>query len=578
MAPVYFALDESVRGSFYVPEEMYQYAVKKGLDPMALKSPGINNKLDVAPPGNGPVVTAAYGDLQAALRKDPRRPQIFMQHGIGLTFPHSAYAGGAGMQRDVALFLDPNEHTRALIAKTFPHKPGFVIGTPKMDKLSAISFQRSEGKPVVCISFHWDGSAIAPEAGNALKHYAEILPVLAKQENFTMIGHGHPRIMGGLDPYFRSVGIEPVWDFEEVMRRADLYINDCSSTLYEFCITGKPVIILNAPQFRRGMHTGIRFWKYTDVGPMVDEPGELLSAISHQLSAEGNAEYAGARAKAVADLYPYLGQSAKRAAEVIEGFVASKGPAIQRIERVHDESIGILYMCFGAKAATEVRKSMTSLRNLGVSIPVCVVGDTPMRGAQFIEWAGVCPFDASQRENFQFRAGRVKPQLAELTPFERTLYIDADTEFMSDILGGFEMLGDIDLALAQELLSIGQLYNKERAGWEINIQERDQTIKELGGDPNIQFLNSGVIFFRKCEQVRALFQAWGRQWLRYQQWDEQLALMRAMHECTVKYKALSVDWNHPHRNKARIIFHNYGRGVARMNINPEISKEMEMTA
>jgi len=578
MAPVYFALDESVRGSFYVPALIHKYALSKGLDAVPLKSPGVNNKLDVMPPGSGPVVTSAYGDLQAALRNDPRRPQIFMQHGIGLTFPHSAYAGGTGMQRDVSLFLDPNEHTRGLIAKTFPNKAGFVVGTPKMDKISAVSGQRSAGKPVVCISFHWDGSAIAPEAGNALKHYAEILPLLAEQENFKVIGHGHPRIMGGLDPYYRSVGIEAVWDFEEVIQRADLYVNDCSSTLYEFCVTGKPVIILNAPQFRRRVHTGIRFWKYTDVGPMVDDPGELLSAISGQLSAEGEMQYADARSKAVAELYPYLGESAKRAASVIESFVASKGPAIQKIGRVQDETIGILYMCFGTKAAAEVRKSMASLRNLGVSIPVCVVGDTPVRGAQFIEWSGESPFDASQRENFQFRAGRVKPFLVGLTPFERTLYIDADTEFMSDIVKGFEYLNDHDLALAEELLTLGKLYNKPRAGWEINIIERDETIKELGGDPERKFLNSGVIFFRKNEQVAALFDAWHCQWLRFQQWDEQLALMRALHQQPVKYKALSVDWNHPHRHLAKIIFHNYGRAVARTNVPRDVNEEKEMIA
>jgi len=559
-----------MRGAFYVPELIHKYALSKGIDAVALKSPGINNKLDVMPPGSGPVVTSAYGDLQVALRKDPRRPQIFMQHGVGLTFPHSAYAGGAGMQRDVSLFLDPNQHTRDLVAKTFPHKPGFVIGTPKMDKISAVRFQRSEGKAVVCISFHWDGSAIAPEAGRALKHYADILPLLAKQENFTIIGHGHPTVMGGLDPYYRSVGIEPVWDFEEVMQRADLYVNDCSSTLYEFCVTGKPVIILNAPWFRRGFHTGIRFWEYTDVGPQVDEPGELLSAISGQLSADlpgkSSDQWKEGRERAVRDLYPYLGESAKRAASVIEEFAASKGPAIHKIERVQGETIGILYMCFGSKAAMEVRKSMASLRNLGVSIPVCVVGDTPVRGAQFIEWIGESPFDASQRENFQFRAGRIKPLLVGLTPFERTLYIDADTEFMSDIVKGFEYLNEYDLALAEELLTIGKLYNKPRAGWEINIMERDETIQETGGDVDRKFLNSGVIFFRKNDQVAALFEAWHCQWLRFQQWDEQLALMRALYQHPVKYKALSVDWNHPHRHQAKIIFHNYGRGAARMNL------------
>lgn len=570
MAPVWFALDEDMRGSFYVPALIQDYAIKKGLDVIALKPPGINNKLDVAPRGDGPLVTCGYNDLQRALHKKPRRPMIFMQHGIGLTFQNNAYAGGAGMQRDVSLFLDPNEHTRALIAKVFPHKPGFVVGTPKLDGFvnqGLVTGKKKEerGKPVVCISFHWDGSRIAPEAGNAFEHYRSVLPELARSENFTLIAHGHPRNLGALAHYYEQCGIETVWDFDEVMERADLYVNDCSSTLYEFCVTGKPVIILNAPQFRRNVHLGLRFWEYTDVGPQVESCEELLSVISDQLSVISD-QWAEAREKAVADLYPYLGQSAQRAAEVIQEFVLSKAPAPTRIEKVNDESIGILYMGFGSRAASEIRKSMASLRNVGLKIPVCVVGDTPVRGAQFIQWEGESPFDGSQRENFQFRAGRVKPFLYGLTPFERTLYIDADTEFMSDILQGFGFLDQYDMALAEELLSIGQLYNKARSGWEINIIERDATIAEIGGDPNTKFLNSGVIFFRKCDQVAALFEAWGRQWLRWQQWDEQLSLMRALHECPVNYKALPVDWNHPHRQKAKIIFHNYGRGPARTNL------------
>ena len=583
MAPVWFALDEEMRGSFYVPALIQDYAIGKGVDVIALKPPGINNKLDVAPGGDGPLVTCGYNDLQRALHKKPRRPMIFMQHGIGLTFQNNAYAGGAGMQRGVSLFLDPNEHTRALVAKTFLHKAGAVIGTPKMDQfapLPSASPQMRESaefggrKPVVCVSFHWDGSRIAPEAGSAFAHYRSILPELAKCESFTLIGHGHPRAMDMLADFYSRCGIEPVWDFDEVMRRADLYLNDCSSTLYEFCVTGKPVIILNAPEFRRGVHTGIRFWEYTDVGPQVDEAEELPSVISEQLAVgASSAPYGSAQREAVKDLYPYLGTSAQRAAEVIQEFVLSKAPAPVKIETVNAESIGLLYMSFGQRAATEIRKSMASLRNVGLRIPACVVGDMPVKGAQFIQWEGESPFDASQRENFQFRAGRVKPFLYGLTPFERTLYIDADTEFMSDILTGFEILDQYDMALAEELLSVGQLYNKPRAGWEINIMERDATIIELGGDPNTKFLNSGVIFFRKCDPVAAFFEAWGRQWLRWQQWDEQLSLMRALHECPVNYRALPVDWNHPHRQKARIIFHNYGRATARMNI-----KEMEKTA
>src|SRR3970282_277971 len=192
------------------------YAISKGVDVVALKPPGTNNKLDVAPGGDGPLVTCGYNDLQRALHKKPRRPMIFMQHGIGLTFQNNAYAGGAGMQRDVSLFLDPNEHTRALVAKTFPHKAGAVIGTPKMDGgwrtedgggRTEDGGRRTGGKPVVCVSFHWDGSRIAPEAGSAFAHYKSVLPELAKCESFTLIGHGHPRAMDMLAAFYSRWGL-----------------------------------------------------------------------------------------------------------------------------------------------------------------------------------------------------------------------------------------------------------------------------------------------------------------------------------------------------------------------------------
>ena len=262
----------------------------------------------------------------------------------------------------------------------------------------------------------------------------------------------------------------------------------------------------------------------------------------------------------------------QRTPDAVDEFMLAKNPQPRRVERVHEETIGILYMCFGAKAAREVRKSLSSLQEIGLDIPVCVVGDDlppalQEMGVQFIEWKGESPFDAGQKKNFQFRAGRIKPHLYKLSPYQRTLYLDADTEFMGDILTGFDYLDTFDMAVTEESLTLGQLYNKKLAGWEINLVERDATIEELGGDARQEFINSGVIFFRKCQGTEKTFIEWGLQWQRFQQWDEQLALMRALYKCQANYKALSVDWNHPHKEKATIIFHNYGRGVARMNVS-----------
>lgn len=263
--------------------------------------------------------------------------------------------------------------------------------------------------------------------------------------------------------------------------------------------------------------------------------------------------------------------------EAIRDYFEKRNPPPRRVEKIGNKSIGIVYMCFGWKAAREIKKSVASLHGIGLDIPVCVVGTPPsvdyVPDGEFIQWEGESPFDAEQTKNFQFRAGRVKPYLYDYTPFDYTLYIDADTEFMADILPGFEFLNECDMAVTEETLSLGQLYNKKLAGWEINLIERDATIEELGGDARIKFINSGVIFFKKSKGSKATFAAWGKEWNRWQQWDEQLALMRAMKRAGGNYKHLSVDWNNPHKDKAKIIFHNYGRGVARVNVEKEATHE-----
>ncbi len=247
----------------------------------------------------------------------------------------------------------------------------------------------------------------------------------------------------------------------------------------------------------------------------------------------------------------------------ITKFVIGVAPKYR--DKFNGDTIGIVYMAFGEKAAKAVQRSMATLKRIGYSYPVCVVGDTPVDGYEFRRWEGMSPFDPTQKKNFMFRAGRIKPGLYELSPFDRTLYIDADTEYLQDIYAGFGMLDDCDLVATQEYLTVGELYNKFLAGWEINIEERAQTIKE--GIPGTdRFVNSGVIFFRKNDRVKTLFQNWSKQWMRFQQWDEQLAFMRAIQHSHVMVKYLEPMWNDPQVHQDTIIFHNYGRGHVRQNV------------
>jgi hypothetical protein len=342
MLPIWEAM-QGERGRFYVPEIVAEHAIRKGIsDVVPLRSTSLNNSIACAPDGTSPLLVAAYGDLQMAQRRSPQRPYIMMEHGVGLTpaKAHAGYAGGTGRRTRVGLFLAPNDFIRAKTARAIPGVPQVVIGTPKLDKWALTPSLtltpspspdpgetvrdkgRGEQKPVVCISFHWNGEQVSKEASNAFMHYRDVLDELARVDDFKLIGHGHPKYMWFLEQEYQARGIEVVHDFEEVMERADLYVNDCSSTMYEFCVTGKPVVILNAPWFDRNAKLGIRFWDYTDIGPQVEAPSELLSAISSQLSAPQ--EYACTRNKMVHDLYPFLGCSAQRAAGAILGFAGGK--------------------------------------------------------------------------------------------------------------------------------------------------------------------------------------------------------------------------------------------------------------
>lgn len=321
MAPIWPHLEN--RGKFYVPIDLVEHTMKRGIDSRDIIGLPYSNSGKIegikAPPGN-PLFVCAYMDLEAGWLADYRRPFIMMEHGVGLTFgSHPAYAGGIGLRQRVHLFLAPNEFIRNKTAKTYPEAPQIVIGTPKLDYVKPM--RPNTRNPTIVISFHWDGRQVAREAGNAFDHYRDILPSIAKQ--FHLVGHAHPRIQKQLKPLYNELGItEFIVDFEEVMQVGDLYINDASSTAYEFATTMKPVILLNSPVYRRNIDYGIRFWRWTDFALSVDHPDQLLGAIQSTL--DNPLQNHTKQKTTVSDLYPYLGTSANRAANAIGEFLRGR--------------------------------------------------------------------------------------------------------------------------------------------------------------------------------------------------------------------------------------------------------------
>lgn len=310
MVPIYHMLPAHCRGGFHVSADLVEYAQEQRIKDIHV--------FDKTKGWDDHVLTCGYGDMTSASRMS-RHKLIMMEHGIGHGFGTAAYPNGIGRRDLVDFFLYPNQYTadKALTVRKTPYD---IIGTPKMDQIVNTIGSWGASERTICISFHWgDGKQNPPESGSALNHYRSILPVLNKK--YKLLAHGHPLARQVHKPIYQDLGIEFVDDFMDVCRRASIYINDLSSTLYEFLCTGKPVILLNAPWFRRDVQWGIRFWDYSNVGINVEDPAQLCDAIDRTF--ENYLICEDARRKAIQDLYPFLGYSASVAASTLVHYMES---------------------------------------------------------------------------------------------------------------------------------------------------------------------------------------------------------------------------------------------------------------
>lgn len=313
IVPVWQALQPRFRGTFYVgkgiAEELAKYAL-----------PGVTEApLEAGPQ---PTLTSASGALLGAHRAG-RTHLAIMEHGSGQSFgggtnsldrvaaDNGSYAGGKN--RPAELFLHPGPHPAARDRAAYPKAQVEVVGSPRAEGLPRR--EGSDAVPVVAVSFHWD-THLAPETRSTFIYYREHLRELVSDPRFKLLGHGHPRIFERLRPWYERVGIEPVRDFEDVCRRADIYVCDGVSTLYEFASTGRPVIVLNAPFYRRDVNHGLRFWEASTVGENVWEPAFLGDAIVRTIQDPNR--FATAREQALDMVYGFRSGSAKRAARVLE--------------------------------------------------------------------------------------------------------------------------------------------------------------------------------------------------------------------------------------------------------------------
>lgn len=203
---------------------------------------------------------------------------------------------------------------------------------------------------------------------------------------------------------------------------------------------------------------------------------------------------------------------------------------------------GVLYVVYGDRARAQFLHSRASLRSVAPSLSVAVVSDTPIEVDDVVTII---------HPNADPGARVYKTGMYSLTPFEDTLFLDADTIVKSSPEPGFNLLKCVDLVLAQDVNR-----NFATNKWpHLNPEEVKITGEEIGSRHHMYF-NSGVIFFTRNERVERMMTAWADEWNRYGQQD-QMALLRAIHKNPVRIAPMRAPWNTHHEREAVFVYHKH---------------------
>ena len=192
-------------------------------------------------------------------------------------------------------------------------------------------------------------------------------------------------------------------------------------------------------------------------------------------------------------------------------------------------SRGVVYVAYGDPAREQVMLSAKSLREQHPDLEFRVICDQKFGRAR-----GVPNIKCILHEDTDPGARQVKLNVDRLSPFDQTLYLDADTRVRGDITPPFDLLAE-----GWEMALVPCRHQGEHAHRHVNEKERETTFAEVD---DMTALQAGAIWFRKCDAVHRLFAAWREEWRRFEEQD-QAALIRALVRNPVRMALLGRAYN-----------------------------------
>ena len=197
---------------------------------------------------------------------------------------------------------------------------------------------------------------------------------------------------------------------------------------------------------------------------------------------------------------------------------------------------GVIVVAYGGKAKAEAEAMIESLHQFH-DWPVMAISDGAISGADMI-W---------RFEHEGWGARWAKLNQDQLAPWDRWLYLDADTRVLGDLSAGFDVLDDgWDIAITMSQ------HQQSNWLWQASEEERAATWERPG---IILSLQGGVFFVQRNDCTTRFFDTWRQEWQRFAHID-QAALVRSVLLCPIRLWLLGRAYN-----GGELVDHRFGRAV-----------------
>lgn len=194
--------------------------------------------------------------------------------------------------------------------------------------------------------------------------------------------------------------------------------------------------------------------------------------------------------------------------------------------------------------------SAMALRQLDPILPITLISDRPLLQQFPVSDYGITPRFIEPNElddQGAFLSRSIKTQLSRFSPYQETLFLDADILPIRPVSTLWPYLDHGDFAMVLDRNpTVGQCDH-------VAQEEIDYTLHRVPG--NTPHFNSGVMVWRKTPGTQQLFQDWHQEWQHFKKQD-QLALVRALNTTSIAVVPLPGTYNTSPRDAAPLLRQN----------------------